>query len=205
MATTRTAVIGIGLILIVAFGKTALVSTFFLDELLRTGPVLLLLYLTFTVLTALAIFILYHFFGHMISQPQGANAFPKPQDDPGKENLVEMHARNWGLSKAETEVAILVVKGFSNAEIANMRGSALSTVKSQLGSIYQKSGLENRYQLIAFITDEVCDAAKAERHEQNSKHRQALLRVLASPNPEENAANVPTGPNAAVLSLKAGK
>ncbi|MGY6706054.1 helix-turn-helix transcriptional regulator [Roseinatronobacter sp.] len=205
MGTTRTAIIGIGLILLIAFGKTALVSSFFLDELLRTGPVLLLLYLTFTILTGFAVFALYHFFGNLASQPQGVNARSGPRHEPGKENLVEMHARNWGLSKAETEVAILVVKGFSNAEIAKMRGSVLSTVKTQLGSIYQKSGLENRYQLIAFITDEVCDAAKAERNELQSKHRNALLRVLASPNPEENAANVPAGPNAATLSLKAGR
>jgi len=69
------------------------------------------------------------------------------------------HAADWGLSQAEADVAIFAVKGFSNTEIAEMRGSAIATVKSQLGRIYQKSGLESRYQLIAFVTDEVCGMA----------------------------------------------
>ncbi|QFT99825.1 hypothetical protein FIU85_21075 (plasmid) [Roseovarius sp. THAF8] len=41
-----------------------------------------------------------------------------------------------------------------------MRGSAITTVKSQLGRIYQKFGLETRYQLIAYVTDEVVSMAK---------------------------------------------
>ncbi len=81
--------------------------------------------------------------------------------DPGKENMIKVHAREWRLTKAETDVAIMVVKGFSNAEIARMRGSALQTVKSQLSAIYHKSGLGGRYQLMAFITDEVCESSRA--------------------------------------------
>ena len=75
--------------------------------------------------------------------------------------MIEVHAREWGLTKAEMDVAIMVVKGFSNAEIAAMRGSALQTVKSQLSAIYHKSGLEGRYQLMAYITDEVCETSRA--------------------------------------------
>ncbi|WFE77025.1 helix-turn-helix transcriptional regulator [Roseinatronobacter sp. S2] len=205
MGRTNSVFIGIALILLVAFGKTALVSTFFLDELTRTGPVLLLLYLIFTLLTGLAIFVIYRFFGHLVTLPHDSKSFSTPLHEPGKENVVEMHARDWGRSKAETDVAILVVKGFSNAEIAKMRGSVLSTVKSQLGSIYQKSGLENRYQLIAFVTDEVCDAAKATQSNQNAKHQRALLKVLSTPDPEENAANVAVGPSSAAMPKKAIK
>lgn len=80
--------------------------------------------------------------------------------EPGKENLIEAHAQAWGLTKAETDIAIMVVKGFSNTEIAAMRGSALQTVKTQMSAIYQKSGLDGRYQLLAYITDEVCEASK---------------------------------------------
>lgn len=77
-----------------------------------------------------------------------------------KETVIARFAPVWGLSQSEADVAIFVSKGFSNNEIADMRGSALATVKSQLGSIYQKSGLESRYQLIAFVADEVCEMAK---------------------------------------------
>lgn len=77
-----------------------------------------------------------------------------------KETVIARYAPTWGLSQSEADVAIFVAKGFSNNEIAEMRGSALATVKSQLGSIYQKSGLDSRYQLISFVADEVCEMAK---------------------------------------------
>ncbi len=77
-----------------------------------------------------------------------------------KETVIARYAPTWGLSQSEADVAIFVAKGFSNNEIAEMRGSALATVKSQLGSIYQKSGLDTRYQLISFVADEVCEMAK---------------------------------------------
>jgi DNA-binding CsgD family transcriptional regulator len=69
--------------------------------------------------------------------------------------IIERFAAEWGLSDAERDVAVFVVKGFSNAEIAEFRGSAVATVKAQLGSIFRKSGLENRVQLIALVSDEV--------------------------------------------------
>ncbi|WP_281859479.1 helix-turn-helix transcriptional regulator [Litoreibacter halocynthiae] len=72
-----------------------------------------------------------------------------------KTEVVLHHALKWGLSRAEADVAIFVTKGFSNSEIADMRGCATATVKSQLSKIYQKSGLGSRYQLITFVTDEV--------------------------------------------------
>jgi len=76
-----------------------------------------------------------------------------------KETIILNNAIGWGLSKAEADVAIFVTKGFSNAEIANMRGCAIATVKSQLGQIYAKTGMGSRYQLISFVTDEVCAVA----------------------------------------------
>ncbi|ATX64545.1 helix-turn-helix transcriptional regulator [Roseinatronobacter bogoriensis] len=195
MDSIRSIYIGIALVLLIAFGKTALVSTFFLEELLRTGPVLLLLYLIFAVLTGFVFFVLQQFFGHLIVPEDKFKTLSTTQNEPGKEVLVELHAKDWGLSKAETEVAILVVKGFSNAEIADIRGSVLSTVKTQLGSIYQKSGLENRYQLMAFITDEVCEAAKATQINHKVSPRHSSLKDVSAPNPEADVANVTTHPN----------
>lgn len=84
---------------------------------------------------------------------------PGAGESVAKETVILRYAPDWGLSQAEADVAIFVVKGFSNSEIADMRGSAIATVKSQLGRIYYKSGLESRYQLIAFVTDEVCGMA----------------------------------------------
>jgi len=84
---------------------------------------------------------------------------PGGGDPVAKETVILRYAPEWKLSQAEADVAIFVVKGFSNSEIAEMRGSAIATVKSQLGRIYHKSGLESRYQLIAFVTDEVVGMA----------------------------------------------
>jgi DNA-binding CsgD family transcriptional regulator len=98
----------------------------------------------------------------LIRRRQGQRRRARFDHDPDKVALIETFAPDWGLTRAEVEVAILAVKGFSNAEIAAMRGSALQTVKTQMGAIYRKSGLENRYQLIAFITDEVCNASASQ-------------------------------------------
>ncbi|MEP2919149.1 helix-turn-helix transcriptional regulator [Sulfitobacter sp.] len=89
------------------------------------------------------------------------DSVPFATDEPAaKETVILRHAAKWGLSQAEADVAIFVVKGFSNSEVAEMRGCAITTVKSQLGRIYQKTGLGSRYQLIAFVTDEVCSMAQ---------------------------------------------
>ncbi|MDF3413760.1 helix-turn-helix transcriptional regulator [Sulfitobacter sp. M57] len=85
-----------------------------------------------------------------------------------KESVIARYAPEWGLSQAEADVAIFVAKGFSNSEVAEMRGCAIATVKSQLSSIYQKSGMTTRYQLIAFVTDEICaqvNETDAEKHQ----------------------------------------
>ena len=36
------------------------------------------------------------------------------------------------------------MKGFSNAEIADLRGTTAATVKSQMNAIYRKSNFTNR-------------------------------------------------------------
>jgi len=63
--------------------------------------------------------------------------------------------KDWKLSKAETEIALLIVKGFSVAEIAQLRGKSEGTIKSQNSAIYQKSGLSGRVQLVSFFLEEL--------------------------------------------------
>ena len=61
----------------------------------------------------------------------------------------------WALSPSERSVAIYAMKGFSNAEIAELRKTSPATIKSQTNAIYRKSGLGNRPQLIAFLVEEL--------------------------------------------------
>lgn len=63
----------------------------------------------------------------------------------------------WGLTRGEAEVAVFAAKGFSNREIGTFRGASVATVKKQMSSVYRKSGLENRYQLIAHMQNEALD------------------------------------------------
>lgn len=60
----------------------------------------------------------------------------------------------WSLSKSEQEVAWLLLKGFSFAEIATLRGVQEKTVRQQATGIYAKSGCKNRNEFLAhFLQD----------------------------------------------------
>ena len=72
-------------------------------------------------------------------------------------DVIEAHFAEWRLSPAEHDVANLLVKGLSIAEIADLRGSAEGTVKSQLNAIYRKSGCQNRGEVLARIIDSVME------------------------------------------------
>ena len=62
---------------------------------------------------------------------------------------------SWSLTDAEKEVAVLAMKGFSNAEIAELRNTSLPTVKSQMTAIFRKSGCTSRQQLISYLVDDL--------------------------------------------------
>ncbi len=55
--------------------------------------------------------------------------------------------RYFPLSKGETEIASLIVQGHSNNEIAEMRKRSPETVKSQTGSLFQKTYTSSRVEL----------------------------------------------------------
>lgn len=63
--------------------------------------------------------------------------------------------RRWGLTAAEREVALLLLKGFDNEAIADLRGTAKGTVRAQTSAIYDKAGVEGRAQLLALFLEEL--------------------------------------------------
>ena len=75
----------------------------------------------------------------------------------------------WRLSPSEQAVAIYAMKGFSNAEIANLRSTTASTVKSQMNAIYRKTGLGNRQQLISFLVEELMAGINPEPTDKGAK------------------------------------
>lgn len=69
--------------------------------------------------------------------------------------VIEAHYRSWGLTPAEQDVATFTIKGCSIAQIAELRGSAQGTVKSQLNAIYRKAGVSGRTALLALLIEDL--------------------------------------------------
>jgi DNA-binding CsgD family transcriptional regulator len=61
----------------------------------------------------------------------------------------------WGLTKAEAEVGLLLLKGLSHKEIANIRETSERTVREQSRALYRKSGLSGRSSLSAFFLEDL--------------------------------------------------
>jgi len=61
----------------------------------------------------------------------------------------------WELTKAEVEVGLLMLKGLSHQEIANIRSTSERTIREQARTIYRKSGLTSRSELSAFFLEDL--------------------------------------------------
>jgi DNA-binding CsgD family transcriptional regulator len=68
---------------------------------------------------------------------------------------IEAQFRRWELSKAEGEVALLLLKGMSHKEIARMRDTSERTVREQARAVYRKSALSGRAGLSAFFLEDL--------------------------------------------------
>jgi DNA-binding CsgD family transcriptional regulator len=69
----------------------------------------------------------------------------------------------WSLTLAQREVALLVLKGLSYKEIAELRSTAEHTVRNQALSIYRKAGLTNRAEMAAFFLEDLLVPTPASR------------------------------------------
>ncbi|HPE48746.1 MAG TPA: hypothetical protein PLR76_10125 [Hyphomonas sp.] len=61
----------------------------------------------------------------------------------------------WGLSDAETDVGLLLLKGLSLQEIADLRETSERTVREQARAVYRKSGLAGRNALSAYFLEDL--------------------------------------------------
>jgi DNA-binding CsgD family transcriptional regulator len=76
--------------------------------------------------------------------------------------LLDERFGEWGLTSAERDVSIFLIKGMSTAEIAALRATSEGTVKSQTNAIYRKAGVAGRQQLLSlFIEDLIGDRPAA--------------------------------------------
>jgi DNA-binding CsgD family transcriptional regulator len=168
---------GLGLVATIAALKTYLVVTFGMagraDLAVIAG-----LFMLFFGLTGAVAYLSFTQVRAFLEKQRKDKLTPGAGEPLAKESVILTYAPDWGLSQSEADVAIFVAKGFSNGEIADMRGCAIATVKSQLSCIYRKSGLESRYQLIAFVTDEVCTLANEPQQAQGQIRTRSVLPLV---------------------------
>ena len=68
---------------------------------------------------------------------------------------IDRQFERWGLTAAEREVGLLLLKGLSHREAADLRGTGEQTVRQQAQTIYRKAGLRGRADLAAFFLEDL--------------------------------------------------
>jgi DNA-binding NarL/FixJ family response regulator len=68
---------------------------------------------------------------------------------------IDQQLDRWGLSPAEKEVALLLLKGLSHKEIAGVRSISEATARQQARAVYKKAGLTGRSDLAAFFLEDL--------------------------------------------------
>jgi putative tricarboxylic transport membrane protein len=73
----------------------------------------------------------------------------------GLSEQIDRQFAAWGLTAAEREVALLMLKGLRHKEIASVRATSERTVRQQALTIYRKAGLDGRTDLAAFFLEDL--------------------------------------------------
>ena len=61
----------------------------------------------------------------------------------------------WGMTAAEREVGLLMLKGLNHKEIATLRGTTEATVRQHAQAIYRKAALPGRAAFLAFFLEDL--------------------------------------------------
>lgn len=73
----------------------------------------------------------------------------------GLRNEMDDQFDRWGMSRAEKDVGMLILKGLSHKEISCLRGTTEATVRQQAQSIYQKSDLPGKTAFSAYFLEDL--------------------------------------------------
>lgn len=68
---------------------------------------------------------------------------------------IDQQFDDWRLTPAEKDVALLLLKGLSHKEVAELRGRAERTVRQQALAVYRKSNLSGRASLAAYFLEDL--------------------------------------------------
>jgi len=69
--------------------------------------------------------------------------------------VVEGFFDDWHLTAAERDVALMILKGLDNDDIASIRNTAGGTVRAQAAKVYAKSGTSGRTQFLSIFVEEL--------------------------------------------------
>ena len=78
-------------------------------------------------------------------------------------DVIKTRFDDWSLTAAESDVALLAIKGFEVNEIAKFRGTAEGTIRAQLTRIYEKAGVTSRIQLMSLFLDDLIETPMLEK------------------------------------------
>lgn len=70
-------------------------------------------------------------------------------------SMIDHQLSDWQLSPSEKDVALLLIKGLSMKEIAEIRKTQEKTVRQQAATVYRKAGLSGRQELAAFFLEDI--------------------------------------------------
>ncbi len=73
----------------------------------------------------------------------------------GLSQEIDRQLESWKLSPSEKEVSLLLLKGLSLKEIADIRKTTEKTARAQSAAIYEKSGLSGRSELAAYFLEDL--------------------------------------------------
>ncbi len=73
----------------------------------------------------------------------------------GLGEAIDAQFDRWGLTRAERETAIYLLKGFSHKEIASITDRSERTVRQHAVAVYRKSSLAGRAELAAFFLQDL--------------------------------------------------
>ncbi len=73
----------------------------------------------------------------------------------GFNTYIQSHFQKWGLTKTESEVGLLILRGLSLREISQIRGTTETTVRQQALSLYKKAAVDGRHQLSAYFLEDL--------------------------------------------------
>lgn len=68
---------------------------------------------------------------------------------------IDKQFTRWQLTAAEREIGLLLLKGLSHREVAELRQTTEATVRQQALALYRKAGLRNRSDLSAFFLEDL--------------------------------------------------